>query len=169
MHDMSPTRDVRARTDVCGTGCAKYRIRPLRRTDADLGRDAAPLARALRSARIMSLARSAIMIVGEFVLPDVINGITDASTTRRPRCPARAGGCRPPRRHRPRAHAAGADRMEDRRADRARRFRQFLVGLECRAGQNLLRLVRASAGADTMRRVSRIESAATLRSSSVDR
>ena len=40
-----------------------------------------------RSARIISLARSAIINVGEFVLPEVIVGITDASTTRNPLTP----------------------------------------------------------------------------------
>ncbi len=35
----------------------------------------------------MSLARSAIISVGEFVLPDVMNGITDASTIRSPAMP----------------------------------------------------------------------------------
>lgn len=35
----------------------------------------------------MSLARSAIISVGEFVLPDVIVGITDASTIRSPVTP----------------------------------------------------------------------------------
>ena len=37
--------------------------------------------------RIRSAARSAIMITGAFVLPRVISGITDASTTRRPSTP----------------------------------------------------------------------------------
>ena len=37
--------------------------------------------------RIKSAAFSAIMITGEFVLPLVIVGITEASTTRRPAMP----------------------------------------------------------------------------------
>lgn len=39
------------------------------------------------SARIISLARSAIVNVGEFVLPDVIVGMIEASTTREPLTP----------------------------------------------------------------------------------
>ena len=37
--------------------------------------------------RINSAARSGIINVGEFVLPDVIVGITDASATRKPSTP----------------------------------------------------------------------------------
>ena len=40
-----------------------------------------------RSARIISLARSAIINVGELVLPDVIVGMIEASTTRKPLTP----------------------------------------------------------------------------------
>ena len=40
-----------------------------------------------RPEMIWSLAFSAIMIVGAFVLPEVIEGITDASATRRPLTP----------------------------------------------------------------------------------
>ncbi len=55
---------------------------PRRVVDADLqlGR----LAEARRSSRIMSAAFSAIMITGELVLPLVMVGITEASTTRNP-------------------------------------------------------------------------------------
>ena len=37
-----------------------------------------------RSSRIIAAAFSAIMMVGELVLPEVMVGITEASTTRRP-------------------------------------------------------------------------------------
>ncbi len=44
-------------------------------------------ARCARSARISAAVLSAIMIIGEFGLPEVITGITDASTTRNPATP----------------------------------------------------------------------------------
>src|SRR5471032_2433787 len=53
-----------------------------------------------RSARIISLARSAIINVGEFVLPEVIVGMTEASTTRNPLTPIT--------RNRPSTTAAGS-------------------------------------------------------------
>ena len=48
------------------------------------GLNAVAVYAALRSSRIMSAAFSAIMMTGELVLPLVIVGITEASTTRSP-------------------------------------------------------------------------------------
>jgi hypothetical protein len=62
------------------------------------------------------------------------------------------------------AHAAGADRMEDRRADARGGFVQLLFGLQRVAGQVFHRFERLKAGAATMRRVRRMASAATRKS-----
>ncbi len=76
----------------------------------------------------MTLAFSAIISVGELVLPEVIVGITEASTTRSPRspCTRRRASTTLPRIVRG-AHPAGAHRMEDRRADVAGGARELLV------------------------------------------
>ena len=59
--------------------------------------------------------------------------------------------------------------MEDGRADVARRLRELLVRLELEPGMYSCGSYCASAGCDAIVRVSRSESAATLRSSGVDR
>ena len=84
----------------------------------------------------MAAAFSAIISVGELVLPDVMVGITEASATRRP-CDAvhRAGAGRP-RRAFVAAHAARADGVEDRGGDVAGGVRQLLVALDSSAGRN---------------------------------
>ena len=78
-----------------------------------------------RWARIISAAFSAIIITGALVLPEVIVGMTEASAMRSPSRPrsrrrssttaARIG-----------AHPAGADRVEDGGADRARGLGQLV-------------------------------------------
>ena len=80
------------------------------------------------SSRIIAAPFSAIMMVGELVLPDVIVGITEASTTRmrsspntRSRSSTTAIGSLVA------AHLGGADRMEDRGADVAGRLDQRRV------------------------------------------
>ena len=70
-------------------------------------------------ARIISAAFSAIIITGALVLPEVMVGITEASATRRPVDAAQPQAV-VDHGERIRAHPAGADRVEDRRADRAR-------------------------------------------------
>ena len=71
-----------------------------------------------RSSSIICAAFSAIMMVGVLVLPEVMVGITEASTTRRP---SRPHDAQPLVDHRHRigrqAHLRRADRMEDRGAD----------------------------------------------------
>ncbi len=83
-------------------------------------------------------------MVGELVLPEVIDGITDASITRKPSMPM----TRKPRiDHRARivvaAHAGGADGMKDRGADIAGGFfqRRLVVVRHLRPGQEFLRRV----------------------------
>ena len=85
-------------------------------------------------ASIHSAARSAIISVGELVLPLVMVGMTLASTTRRP-CDAVHAQARVDDRHRVarRPHLRGADRVEDRRADVAGELRQVVVALELHA------------------------------------
>ena len=87
----------------------------------------------------MAAAFSAIISVGELVLPEVMVGITEASATRRPSRPrTRSRGDRP-RPASSAAHPAGADRVEDRGGDVAgrlgqRRRRSAILG----AGPELL-------------------------------
>ncbi len=70
------------------------------------------------------------MMVGELVLPEVIVGITEASTTRNPATPL-TRNCAV--HHRQRIvgppHAAGADRMEDGGADVAGGARQLFLAV----------------------------------------
>lgn len=56
-------------------------------TSTALSRTCAMFRAFAQSSRIMSLARSAIIKVGEFVLPEVIVGMIEASTTRCPVTP----------------------------------------------------------------------------------
>jgi hypothetical protein len=114
--------------------------------------------------RIHCAAFSAIISVGELVLPLVMVGMAPASTTRRPRRRARTAVehghgvvARP---------IGGAHGVEDGGGNVARQARQVLVALVLHAGLELLGLVRASAGWATMR-VTRRLSAATWRSSGV--
>ncbi len=75
-------------------------------------------------ARIRSTARSAIMIVGAFVLPRVISGITEASTTRR-----LLEAVDPQLRVHDRAHRAGRGRVVDRLAGAPDESGQVLDGV----------------------------------------
>ncbi len=86
----------------------------------------------------MSDAFSAIMMVGELVLPEVIDGMIEASATRKPASATHAqplidDGALVA------AHFARADRMKDGRADVARRGCQLLVGRQFGAGPEFLR------------------------------
>ena len=97
------------------------------------------MAQAFASARIISAAFSAIISVGELVLPDVIRGITEASATRNPGEPAHP---QPPVDDRHRivvaAHLGGADGMEDRRADVARRPCELVLARQLRRRADIL-------------------------------
>ena len=67
---------------------------------------------------IIAAALSAIMMVGVLVLPEVMVGITEASTTRRPSRPmTRSRSSTTAMRIGRQAHLGGADGMEDRGAD----------------------------------------------------
>ena len=81
----------------------------------------------------MSLARSAIIKVGEVVLPEVIVGMIEASTTRSPVTPITR-------------HAARADRMKNRRTHIARGALQLFFALEFRARKHLARIERCQCG-----------------------
>ena len=83
-------------------------------------------------ASIHSAARSAIISVGELVLPLVIVGMTLASTTRRPGTPRTRRRASSTAIGSPAGPCGGADRVEDRRADVAGQPREFVVGLELR-------------------------------------
>ena len=77
----------------------------------------------------MSEPFSAIMMTGEFVLPLVMVGMTEASTTRsplRPRTRRRSSNDR----QIVGTHLTGADGVENGRCDVAGRGRQFVVALE---------------------------------------
>ena len=94
----------------------------------------------------MAAAFSAIIRVGELVLPDVMVGITEASATRRP-CEAAHlqpgiddGGIVA-------AHPAGADGVEDGGGDVAGGLGQLLVALDLEARAELLGSVLARATA----------------------
>ena len=63
-------------------------------------------------------------MVGELVLPDVIDGITEASITRKQSMPITRRRASTTARRRRRVPSRGAYRMEDRRADVAGGFRQ---------------------------------------------
>ena len=94
----------------------------------------------------MSAARSAIMMVGELVLPEVIRGMIEASAMRNPSSP-----CTRRRVHhralvRSPAHRAGAHRMEDGGADLAGRLAQLVLAAVGRTGQPFLGPVAAQRG-----------------------
>ena len=86
-------------------------------------------------------------MVGEPVLPEVMRGITEASATRKPSSPwtlslssTTANGILR------RSHFRRPDRMEDRRADLARRSNQFIVRLQVCPGLELSRRVARKRG-----------------------
>ena len=91
---------------------------------------------------IRSAAFSAIITVGELVLPDVMVGMIEASAMRKS-LEAAQPQPRVDDRHRVIAHAAGADRVEDRRADVACCARSSLVGRKRSAGAEFLPAGRA--------------------------
>ncbi len=81
-HFQARRRDLRSRylrQGSGGAGLGRTRSRNLRRRP--------PGRRRFHSARIISAARSATIMVGAAVLPDVMVGKTEASTTRSPRTP----------------------------------------------------------------------------------
>ena len=88
----------------------------------------------------MSAAFSAIMMTGDAVLPDVIRGMTEASTTLSPFEPVHAQ-VRVHHGVRVLAHFARPRRVEDRRRDVADLLHQVVVGANLRAGQQLRRRV----------------------------
>ena len=87
--------------------------------------------------RMKSAPCSAIITVGALVLPDVIRGMTDASMTRKPGDAADAQAVVDDG-ERVDAHAARADRVEDRRAEIAGRAPQIGVARERRPRQPFL-------------------------------
>ena len=96
--------------------------------------------------RMKSAPCSAIITVGAFVLPDVMRGMTDASMTRKP------GDAADPQPvvddgERVDAHAARADRVEDRRAEIAGRAPQIGIAGQRRTRQPFLGRERARARA----------------------
>ena len=111
------------------------------------------------------------MMVGELVLPEVMRGMADASITRRPWKAAHPQALvEDGERVVVRAHAGGADRMEDGHADLAGRLHPARRP-EARwaPGWSSSGLNRARGSCATMRRVMRSASTATRRSSSVER
>ncbi len=110
------------------------------------------------------------MMVGELVLPEVMVGMTDASTTRRPSMP-RTRSCAsttaPASSARPMRQVPTGWKMVVPISPAARASASSVWNAA--PGRYSSGRYRASAGCDTMRRVRRSESAATLRSASVDR
>ena len=87
---------------------------------------------------------SAIMMVGELVLPDVIVGITEASMTRSRSMPnTRSRSSDHGERIGVAAHLGGADRMEDRGADVAGRLGETgVIAADRFARQDFIRMKR---------------------------
>ena len=119
----APAAPRTAPNKPCGVQPARLNL-----ADRTRGRQAsARLSRFAASARIMSLAFSAIITTGALVLPDTSVGMIEQSTTRKPVHAVHAQPVVDDRHRVVRAHPAGARRMEDRRAVVARELEQLVV------------------------------------------